>query len=114
MEFATTNPATKPAWVLSIFAKTSASVSNAKLLTSVFVAWRKLSIKERGEKLQKVAELMEERKAELAKLLTLEMGKPEPEALQEVQAAWEGIKLWIGQAEDALKPRDHTIGYKKA
>ena len=42
------------------------------------------------------------------------MGKPEPEALQEVQAAWEGIKLWIGQAEDALKPRDHTIGYKKA
>lgn len=114
MEFATTNPAT------NTLVKSFAFDTEAEVLAKIerthagFVAWRKLSIKERGEKLQKVAELMEERKAELAKLLTLEMGKPEPEALQEVQAAWEGIKLWIGQAEDALKPRDHTIGYKKA
>lgn len=51
--------------------------------------WRKTSFKERAKVLQDVADLMRKDKERLAKLMTMEMGKPITEAYGEVEkSAW--------------------------
>ncbi len=54
-----------------------------------FACWRRQPIAQRAEVLNRVATLMREQETELARLMTLEMGKPVREARGEVQkAAW--------------------------
>ncbi|WP_300378620.1 NAD-dependent succinate-semialdehyde dehydrogenase [Henriciella sp.] len=54
-----------------------------------FNIWRLTSFKERAGLLEKAAEVLEERKDELARHMTLEMGKPLTQAVGEVQkCAW--------------------------
>ncbi|MCC8089224.1 MAG: NAD-dependent succinate-semialdehyde dehydrogenase [Rikenellaceae bacterium] len=50
-----------------------------------FKTWRKTSFEDRAELLHKVANIMRERKEELAKLCTLEIGKLVPEGIVEVE-----------------------------
>jgi succinate-semialdehyde dehydrogenase/glutarate-semialdehyde dehydrogenase len=52
---------------------------------SAFREWSQLAPKDRGRLLLRVQELMEERRDELARLVTLENGKPFEEAKKEVQ-----------------------------
>ncbi|MBV0934340.1 NAD-dependent succinate-semialdehyde dehydrogenase [Marinobacterium weihaiense] len=57
--------------------------------STAFRHWRTRSLAERAEVLTRVAALMREQEAELAHLMTLEMGKPDKEARGEVlKAAW--------------------------
>ena len=51
---------------------------------AVFPAWSAKPIRERGALLAKLADALEARQDEFARLLTLEQGKPLPEALWEV------------------------------
>ncbi|MEO5343059.1 MAG: NAD-dependent succinate-semialdehyde dehydrogenase [Gammaproteobacteria bacterium SHHR-1] len=54
-----------------------------------FIRWRKTSFEERAALLKRVAQLMRDDQERLARLMTLEMGKPIVEARGEVQkAAW--------------------------
>lgn len=54
-----------------------------------FNIWRLTSFKERAELLEKAADVLEERKDELARHMTLEMGKPLAQAVGEVKkCAW--------------------------
>ena len=114
MEFATIDPATNK--VEKKYGFDSKEVLEQKLekANTAYAAWRKLSIKERGEKIEKVAQLMEERKDEFAATLTKEMGKPPHEAQMEVKGAVDGLRMFIKLAEDALKPEIVEMGYKKA
>ncbi len=52
-----------------------------------FAEWRERSIQERAAIVHRVAELFEERKDELAAIITQEMGKPLAEAVEEVEFA---------------------------
>lgn len=49
--------------------------------------WRRLSIQDRAAAVRRVAQLFRERKQELARLITLEMGKSLQESLEEVEFA---------------------------
>ncbi|GAA0790358.1 NAD-dependent succinate-semialdehyde dehydrogenase [Marinobacterium sediminicola] len=64
---------------------------NARIAAAenAFRHWRQQSIAQRAEVLNRVATLMRDQETELARLMTLEMGKPVKEARGEVQkAAW--------------------------
>lgn len=54
---------------------------------SAFESWRDLTAYERGELLQRTAQLIRERAEEIARWVTLEVGKPLGESLGEVKAA---------------------------
>src|SRR5687767_10953305 len=60
---------------------------------AAFREWSLLAPKDRGRFLLRIQELMEERRDELARLVTLENGKPFEEAKKEVQ-----FSLEIGRA----------------
>ncbi|WP_442588078.1 NAD-dependent succinate-semialdehyde dehydrogenase [Pedobacter sp. AW31-3R] len=55
------------------------------LATDAFRSWKKTSFSERADLLHKVANIFRERKEELAKLASLEMGKKVKEAVAEVE-----------------------------
>ena len=67
---------------------------------AAFGEWSRLAPKDRGRVLMKVQDLMEERRDELARLVTLENGKPFEEARKEVQFAL-GYFGWF--AEEARR-----------
>ena len=75
MNIATINPYTNK--ILKTFAEdTPAMIENSlKTATEQFPRWRLTKYQERAEVLHKVATIMRERKADLAKLITTEMGK---------------------------------------
>ncbi|KAB1654301.1 NAD-dependent succinate-semialdehyde dehydrogenase [Pseudoclavibacter chungangensis] len=54
---------------------------------SVYREWRERSVRERAAVVKRVAELFEERKDELARLIALEMGKSITESVEEVEFA---------------------------
>jgi acyl-CoA reductase-like NAD-dependent aldehyde dehydrogenase len=65
-------------------AQLNAAVAAAK---AAFPAWAKVSIEQRREKLNAIANDMEARMDEFARLLTSEQGKPVPEAMMEMGGA---------------------------
>src|SRR2546426_448021 len=67
---------------------------------AAFGEWSRLAPKDRGRFLLRIQELMEERRDELARLVTLENGKPFEEAKKEVQFAL-GYFGWF--AEEARR-----------
>lgn len=54
---------------------------------SVYRDWRRRSVQERAAVVQRVADLFRQRSGELARLISLEMGKSLPEAIEEVEFA---------------------------
>jgi len=57
--------------------------------SETFVDWRRLSFAERSMRMRNAAEVLERDKEDLAKLMTLEMGKPFAAAISEVEkCAW--------------------------
>jgi succinate-semialdehyde dehydrogenase/glutarate-semialdehyde dehydrogenase len=73
---------------------------------AAFRGWWQLPPKDRGRLLLRIQELMEERRDELAKLVTLENGKPFEEAKKEVQFAL-GYFGWF--AEEARRTAGEWI-----
>lgn len=69
-----------------------------------FMLWRKQSIAQRAEVLNRVATLMREQETALARLMTLEMGKPVKEARGEVQKAAWCAEHYAAHADDYLAP----------
>jgi alpha-ketoglutaric semialdehyde dehydrogenase len=88
--FESYNPATGE--LLGTLAKGSAEDVNEAVQASrtAFDSWRKYPAPRRGEILYRVGELLKERKEEIARLMTMEMGKVIAEARGDVQ---EGIDM---------------------
>jgi succinate-semialdehyde dehydrogenase/glutarate-semialdehyde dehydrogenase len=73
---------------------------------SAFQAWRKTTFAERAALMNKVADLMAEDEERLARLMTVEMGKPIREAYGEVQKAAWCARHYAEQAEGYLAPQE--------
>ncbi|WP_082233012.1 NAD-dependent succinate-semialdehyde dehydrogenase [Halobacillus massiliensis] len=71
-----------------------------------FKSWKKATGEERGKYLAKAAELMKEKKGEIARTITMEMGKPLPHAEREVAGA---INYVVWYAEEAKRVYGETI-----
>lgn len=61
---------------------------------SVYREWREKSVQERAAVVQRVADLFKERKDELARIISLEMGKSYAEAIDEVEFATDIIEYY--------------------
>lgn len=69
---------------------------------NAFQSWKKTSFAERAELLKKVGELLRDRKEELGKLMTLEMGKPIKEGISEAEKCAWVCDFYAENAEDFL------------
>ena len=76
-----------------------------------FAVWRRRSAYERGQVLRKVAETMRARAAELAALITLELGKPWKESVGEVEQA---AGMWEWYAEEGRRAYGRLIPPREA
>ncbi|MBD0387694.1 MAG: aldehyde dehydrogenase family protein, partial [Nostoc sp. C3-bin3] len=85
MAIATINPATGE--TLKTFESLNDAEIAAKLdlANQTFEKYRQTSFSERSHWLQKAADILEQDKAEFAKLMTLEMGKPFKAAIAEIE-----------------------------
>ncbi|MFY9717172.1 MAG: aldehyde dehydrogenase family protein [Thermoplasmata archaeon] len=95
--FETVNPATKEP-VGSFVAGTAADVDGAiAAAAKAFPAWKAMPAPKRGDILLKVARRMTERKAELGRIVTSEMGKVIGEGLGDVQESIDFIEYMAGE-----------------
>src|SRR5690606_23542857 len=88
------NPATGE--VLETFAEaTDADIQRALASAdAVYREWRQQSVQERAAVVKRAAEIFEERKEELAKLISVEMGKSMAESIDEVEFARDIIEYY--------------------
>ncbi len=69
-----------------------------------FRLWKTKSFAERAELFYKLSEILLADKAEYAKLITSEMGKPLKETIAEVEKCAEGVRYYADNAATFLKP----------
>ena len=102
MAIATINPSTGEL-VRSFTPLTDAQIEGKiRLAEERFPKFRALAFAERGQMMRKAADLLEAEKNELAKLMTLEMGKTYRSAVDEaVKCAW-ACRYYAGNAEKFL------------
>ncbi len=79
-------------------ARVAQSISDAH---SALVSWRKLTGKARGEFLHAIANNVENRKDEIAKIITLENGKPLAQSLGEVAGTVDHLRWFAEEARRA-------------
>ncbi|NRT14651.1 succinate-semialdehyde dehydrogenase/glutarate-semialdehyde dehydrogenase [Flavobacterium sp. 28A] len=102
MSIQTTNPATNKV-IKSFDEMTDKQVEDAIALSNTtFKDWKKTSYKERATILHKVAKLMRAKKTELAKLITLEMGKVFAQSEGEIDLSASILDYYAGNAETFL------------
>jgi succinate-semialdehyde dehydrogenase / glutarate-semialdehyde dehydrogenase len=99
------NPAT--GGVIEAFEPTSLERVDAALdaARAAFVRWRETSAAERAQVLRRVAGILRERRAELARIATLEMGKPITEAIAEVEKCAWNCEFYAEQGDSYLAPQ---------
>ncbi|QIB35154.1 NAD-dependent succinate-semialdehyde dehydrogenase [Ancylobacter pratisalsi] len=92
------NPATEE--VIGTLAHASRADLDAALLSAEkgFATWRHVSAHERYKLMRKAAEILRERAEDIAHLMTMEQGKPLPEARMETQAAADTIDWFAEEA----------------
>ncbi|MEM9925470.1 MAG: NAD-dependent succinate-semialdehyde dehydrogenase [Cyanobacteria bacterium P01_D01_bin.50] len=102
MAIATINPATGE--TLKTFESLSdAEVSNAvQTAHEAFGNYRKTSFKQRSEWMHKAADILEQDKADFAKVMTLEMGKPYQSAIAEVKKCALVCRYYADKAAEFL------------
>jgi succinate-semialdehyde dehydrogenase / glutarate-semialdehyde dehydrogenase len=107
MAIATINPATGQT-IKTFDALTDAEVDQKiQIATEAFRSFRKLSFADRAKMMNRVADLLESEKEELARLMTLEMGKTFRSAVDEaVKCAWV-CRYYAEHAESFLA--DETV-----
>lgn len=79
-----------------------------------FESWKKTSFKERASIIGKVAQILLDRKEELGKLCTIEMGKLHSEAIGEVEISAAIFKYYADNAEKFLADRKLDTPHGKA
>ncbi|MHB8567087.1 MAG: NAD-dependent succinate-semialdehyde dehydrogenase [Nitrososphaerales archaeon] len=85
----TVNPATGERLATYELYSFEKALSSANIARDAFGKWRKHSINERSDYLRKLARALRSKKAEYAKIMTLEMGKPISQSESEVEkCAW--------------------------
>ena len=81
--------------------QTAAAVADAH---EAWKAWRKTSFAERAKPMKKVAAILRERKAEFAKLMAIEMGKPLKQGIAETEKCAWVCEHYADKAEAYLAP----------
>lgn len=114
MKYASINPATHKLSKEFTFDSEEEIVKKIERAHASFGEWRKLSVAERVTRFNKVADVIDTKIEELARVTTEEMGKPMEQGLGEAKATAEMIRYFGGIAEENLKPRVIDMGYKKA
>jgi len=114
MAIATINPATGE--VIKTFQPLSAAEIEQKLQLAVkaFHRERKTSFAERARRMTKAAEILERDKAEFAKLMTLEMGKPLKAAVAEAAKCATACRYYAENAEKFLADEVVETGARKS
>src|SRR5215467_3254823 len=102
MAIATINPATGE--TLETFPALSDSEIEDRLAAAhrASLSWRQTSIEQRSAVLRRAAELLEERKTEYGRLMTLEMGKPIKAAIEEAAKCATGCRYYAEHAAEFL------------
>ncbi len=102
MPIATINPATGE--TLQVFAAAAEEEIEKRLHAAEgeFQTWRKASFKQRAEKMQRLAKLLEERKEEYGRLMALEMGKPIQGGVSEAVKCATGARFYAENTEGFL------------
>src|SRR5690606_11917838 len=72
---------------------------------TAFHDWRRTSFNERAQLLVRCAEVMEARQDEIARLITLEMGKPISESLGEVKKSAWACRFYAEEGAKMLAPQ---------
>ena len=70
---------------------------------AAFDKWRRLTIAQRGEQLKKLADVLNTRKEEYARIITMEMGKPYRESLYEINKVLTAFDYYIANAPAMLQ-----------
>ena len=104
MPIATVNPATGE--TLKTFDAHTSEEVNAKLdkATEAYKRHRLTSFSERSEKMRRAGEILIERKDELGRLMTLEMGKPIKAGIAEAEKCASACFFYADEAEQMLEP----------
>ena len=79
-----------------------------------FKQWSGLTQEQRNKKLEKLADLMDEKQEQLAQVLTSEMGKPVAQAMMEIDFASQLVRHAAENAAEAMKPIPADTGLKKS
>lgn len=105
MAYATVNPATGET-VKEFPTATDQEIKDAvKRSGEAYKSWRNTLVSERAQLMHKMAELYRERKEELAKILTDEMGKPKAQAIGEVMIVAGIYDYYADNAEGFMEGR---------
>jgi len=103
VKFTTVNPATGEEMVEFEAAGREQVYRAVEEAKRVFEAWRKVSFTQRGKMLFDAADALQKTKRELARTITLEMGKPIRDSLSEVdKCAW-GLRYYAENGERFLR-----------
>src|SRR5436853_31174 len=79
-----------------------------------FLQWSNKTFAQHGNILKRVGELLIEKKASLAKLITSEMGKVTKEAIAEIEKCAWGCNFYAEHAEQFLQDEIIETNYKKS
>lgn len=114
MSIQTTNPFTNK--VVQTYDEISEEVLEKKIQTAhkAYQSWKQTDIKERASMLMKVSKIMLQRKKELAKIITLEMGKRLEESEGEIEMCASVYEYYAKNAEKFLKDQPVQVKDGKA
>lgn len=114
MAIQTTNPFNNT--IVKTFDELSEAALENKLERAhlTFQSWRNTSVKERAQLLQNVADIMRKRKPELAKLITLEMGKLIGQSEAEIEMCASVYEYYAQNGEDFLQDKPLKVKDGKA
>lgn len=79
-----------------------------------FMRWRLLSVEERGEVVQKIAEDLEKNKKKYAKIISVEMGKPILQSIAEIEKSAKVCEYYAKNSKQFLLPEHVSIGAQES
>jgi len=100
--------------------KTYRYMTNAQLLTALkrsqqaFSSWKEKTLQDRSKLLSRVAQLLKHQKEAYARMITLEMGKPYPEAVMEIEKCAWACEYFADKGPGLLKEERIKTEHKKS
>ena len=112
--FQTKNPATGE--VLESFPQLSSDQIDYRMhqATEAFAKWKRLSVADRADQVRSLADLLDKRKEQCAKTITLEMGKPIDQAVSEIEKCAWLCRYYADRAAEFLSEKTIDAGYEKS